>query len=115
MVKQENVDLYREEAMIGLVAFRDMMEAASAFLAEDKKSQGYTQPTRDEIRQKHLDDLLPTDIVVRQAKILIKLADDTTPPVYKVVDKDKTDGTAQFLAIEGNALAFDPATLPAIA
>lgn len=112
MVKQENVDLYREEAMLGVTAFRDMVDAATAFLTEDAKSEGYTQPTQDEIREKYLGDLPPTDWAVQQAKILIKLADDTTPPVYKAQNEAKT--TELFYVAEDGKVAFDPATLPAI-
>ena len=114
MVKKENVDLYQEEANIGATELMHAARAAMDFQSGEERSKRYSQPTRAEIRQKNLAALPNMDIVIRQVKILVKLVDDTTPPVYKDWDAEIPEIPARFLKVEDDTLAFDPDDLPEI-
>lgn len=114
MVKKENMVLYSQESNIAMEALQTISQAAMDFHRNQQKSRRYTQSTRDEIRDLDLAAVPSPDFVIRQIKILIKLQDDETPPLYKVIDLEKIDGIGEFCKVEDDSIAFDPDSLPSI-
>lgn len=113
-MKKENVVLYSKEANLAMEALRRISTATMDFHRDQKTGQLYTKPTRDEIRDVGLAAIPSPDFVIRQIKILIKIWDDGTPPLYKRLDLEKFDGTGTFFKVEDDSIAFDPESLPSI-